>query len=227
MYAAKFIERSRHFFLLVQGLLCELRQNKSSLVDLRVVVTTELILLFRRELAKRFSEVGVRILGAHDVTDLTRGVGRDRSVGVFDLRIEVLAEILDLSDERKMEPHAFTLGGEDTLLGKSVLQELEKVRTKERFSRTIGVGGVSDDNVVLVGLVLQELETIANVDLDLGVLKANGHVGEVLFGDTGNSLVNVHKSGFLNTLVLDNFTKNTTITTTNDKNLCPDPTTHQ
>lgn len=211
--------------LLVQSLLGELRQNKSSLVDLRVVVTTELILLLGSELAKRLSEVDISILGAHDVTNLTRGIGRDRGVSIFNLRVEILTEILDLSDERKMEPHAFTLGREDTLLGKSILQKLEEIRTEKRLCRTIGIRGISNDNIVLVGLVLQELEAIANVNLDLGVFEANGHVGEVFLGDTGNSLVNVNKSSFLDTLVLDNFTKNTTITTTNDKNLtaCPHP----
>jgi hypothetical protein len=85
---------------------------------------------------------------------LTRGVSRDAGVSVFDLRVKVLTEILDLSDKRKMEPHALTLSGEDTLFGKSILQQLEKVRTEERFSRTIRVRGVSDNDIVLANLVL-------------------------------------------------------------------------
>lgn len=196
-----------------------MRQNESSLVNFRVVVTTELIFLFLGERTERFSEVSVSILGTHDVTDLTTGVSRDASVSILNLRVKVLTEILDLSDERKMEPHAFTLSREDTLFGKSVLQKLEEIRTKERFSGTIGIRGISDNNIVLVDLILQELETITDVDLDLGVFETNGHVGKVLLGDTRNGFININKSGFFNTLVLDNFTKDTTITTTNDKNL--------
>jgi hypothetical protein len=196
-----------------------LRKDKSSLVNIRVVVTAELILLFGGEATERLSDVGVSILGAEDVTDLARGVGGDAGVSILNLRVEILTEVLDLLDERQVEPHAFTLSGEDTLFGKSVLQELEEISTKERLSGTIGIRGVSDDDIILVGLVLQEFETITNVDVDLGVLKANRHVGEVLLGNTRDGLININKSGFLNTLVLDNFTKNTTITTTNNKDL--------
>jgi hypothetical protein len=123
-------------------------------VNLRVIVATELILLFGSEFTKRNLEVSIGVLGTHDMTDLTRGVSRDAGVSVFDLRVKVLTEILDLSDKRKMEPHALTLSGEDTLFGKSILQQLEKVRTEERFSRTIRVRGVSDNDIVLVNLVL-------------------------------------------------------------------------
>jgi hypothetical protein len=119
-------------------------------VNLRVIVATELILLFGSEFTKRNLEVSIGVLGTHDMTDLTRGVSRDAGVSVFDLRVKVLTEILDLSDKRKMEPHALTLSGEDTLFGKSILQQLEKVRTEERFS----VRGVSDNDIVLVNLVL-------------------------------------------------------------------------
>lgn len=196
-----------------------MRQDESSLVNFRVVVTEELIFFFLGERTKGFLDVGVRILGTHDVTNLTTGVSGDASVSIFNLGVDVLTEVLDLSDERKMEPHTFTLGGEDTLFGKSVLQKLEEVRTEERFSGTIGIRRVSDDNIILVDLVLQEFETVTNVKGDLGVFETNRHVGEVLLGDTRNSFVNIDKSGFFNTLVLDNFTKNTTVTTTNDKNL--------
>jgi hypothetical protein len=57
------------------------------------------------------------------------------------------------------------------------------------------------------------------VNLNLGVFETNGHVGKVLLGDTRNSFIDINKSGFFNTFVLYNFTKDTTITTTNDENL--------
>lgn len=205
--------------LFIQSLLGKLRQDESSLVDLRVVITTELIFLLLGERTKGFSEVDAGILGTHDVTDLTGGISGDASVSILDLRVEVLTEILDLSDKRKMEPHTFTLSREDTLLGKSVLQKLEEIRTEERLGGTIGIGRISDNNIVLVDLILQELETITNVDLDLGVSKTNGHVGKVLLGNTRNGFIDIDKSGFFNTLMLDNFTKDTTVTTTNNENL--------
>lgn len=196
-----------------------MRQDEGSLMDIRVVVTTELIFLLLGEATERFSEVDASILGAHDVTNLTTGVSGDTGVSVFNLRVKVLTEILDLSDKRKMEPHTFTLGREDTLFGKSVLQELEEIRTEERLGGTIGIRGIGDNNIVLVNLILQELETVTDMDLDLGVLETNSHVGEILLGDTRNGLININKSGFFNTLVLDDFTEDTTITTTDDKDL--------
>jgi hypothetical protein len=57
------------------------------------------------------------------------------------------------------------------------------------------------------------------VDLDVGVLEADAHAGEVLLGDTDDSLINVAQDGLLDGLVLDNLTEDTTISTTNDQNL--------
>lgn len=105
-------------------------------MDVSVVVTAELGLLLGGPLAEGHAHVGVGILGAHDVTDLTAGVRRNAGVGVFDLGVEFLAEALDLLDQRQMEPHALTLGAEDTVLGKGVTEQLEEFGTKERLSGT-------------------------------------------------------------------------------------------
>jgi len=51
------------------------------------------------------------------------------------------------------------------------------------------------------------------------VLEANRHARKVLLGETDDGLVNVAKNGLLDTLVLDNLTEDTTVTTANDKNL--------
>lgn len=84
---------------------------------------------------------------------------------------------------------------------------------------TIRIGRVGNNDIVLVDLVLQELETVANVDLDLGVLETNGHVGEVFLGNARDSFVNVNKSSFLDTFVLDDLAENTSVTTTDHKHL--------
>jgi len=112
-----------------------------------------------------------------------------------------------------------TLSSNDTALTESVVEELEVALLEESLGGTIGVGGVGDDDVELVLVVVEELEAIANVGLGLGVLEADGHALEVLLGETDNSLVNVAESGLLNTVVLDDLTEDTTVTTTNDKDL--------
>lgn len=122
--------------LFIQDFLCELRQDESGLMDFGIVVTAELGFLLRCPSTERFAQVGVGVLGAHDVTNLSARVSGNASVGVFNLRVEVLAEVLDLLDQGQVEPHAFALGAEHTVLGQSVLQELEEFGTEQRFSRT-------------------------------------------------------------------------------------------
>jgi hypothetical protein len=112
-----------------------------------------------------------------------------------------------------------TLSSNDTALTESVVEELEIALLEESLSGTIGVGGVGDDDVELVLVVVEELDAIADVGLGLGVVEAASHGGEVLLGETDNSLVNVAEGGLLDTVVLDNLTENTTVTTTNDKDL--------
>jgi hypothetical protein len=111
------------------------------------------------------------------------------------------------------------LSSNDTALTESVVEELEVALLEESLGGTIGVGGVGDDDVELVLVVVEELEAIANVGLGLGVLEADGHALEVLLGETDNSLVNVAEGGLFNTVVLDDLTENTTVTATNDKDL--------
>jgi hypothetical protein len=112
-----------------------------------------------------------------------------------------------------------TLSSNDTALTESVVEELEIALLEESLSRTIGVGGVGDDDVELVLVVVEELDAIADVGLGLGVVEAASHGREVLLGETDNSLVNVAEGGLLDTVVLDNLTENTTVTTANDKDL--------
>jgi hypothetical protein len=111
------------------------------------------------------------------------------------------------------------LCGDDTSVTESIAQELEVGLLEEALGGTLRVRAVSDDDVELVLALLEELEAVANVDLDVGVLEADAHAGEVLLGDTDDSLINVAQDGLLDGLVLDNLTEDTTISTTNDQNL--------
>jgi len=111
------------------------------------------------------------------------------------------------------------LGRNDTALLQGIVEELEVVLLEQGLGGAVGVGRVGDDDVELVLVVVEELEAVADVDLDLGVVEADGHVGEVLLGETDDGLVNVAENGLLDAVVLDNLSEDTAITTTNDKNL--------
>lgn len=112
-----------------------------------------------------------------------------------------------------------TLGGNDTSFPESIVHQLEVWLLEKALSWTVWVTAVGDDDIKGVLVVVKELETIANVDLDFWVLEANGHAWKVLLGETNDGLVNVAKGSLLNTLVLDDLTEYTTVTTANDKNL--------
>lgn len=82
-----------------------------------------------------------------------------------------------------------TLGRNDTALLQGIVEELEVVLLEQSLGGAIGVGRVGDDDVELVLVVVEELEAVADVDLDLGVVEADSHVGEVLLGETDDGLV--------------------------------------
>jgi hypothetical protein len=79
-------------------------QNEGRLVDLLVVVSAKLLLLLWGERAQRVGEVAGGILGADHEADLAGGVGWDGRVGVLDVREDLLAVLLELSDQWEMEP---------------------------------------------------------------------------------------------------------------------------
>jgi hypothetical protein len=200
----------------LDGSLGELGKDESSFVDLRVVVTAELSFLLGGPLAQRLSQGQLLVLGEHHETNLSTGISRNGGVSVFNNGEKGTAEGLDFLDEGKMEPHAFTLSRDDTIVGKSVLHELEETLLEQRLSRTNGVRRVGNDNIKGVDLILQVRETVTNVNVDLGMLETNGHVRQVLLGDTGYSFVDFAKHNLFNAVVLDDFTEDTTITTSND-----------
>jgi hypothetical protein len=111
------------------------------------------------------------------------------------------------------------LGGDDAALAESALEELEVGLLEQRLGGALGVGGVGDDDVELVLVVVEELEAVADVDLDVGVLVADGHAGQVLLGKTDDSLVDVAENGLLNAVVLDDLTEHTAVAATDDEDL--------
>lgn len=91
------------------------------------------------------------------------------------------------ADERK-ERRRTTLCGDDTSVPESIAQELKVGLLEEALGGTLRVRAVGDDDVELVLALFEELEAVANVDLDVGVLEADAHAGKVLLGDTDDSL---------------------------------------
>ena len=81
-----------------------------------------------------------------------------------------------------------TLSRDDTTLLKSTKEELEVWLLEQSLGWTLWVGRVGDDDIELVLVVVEELESISNVDLDLWVLVADGHSWEKLLGETDNGL---------------------------------------
>lgn len=73
-------------------------------MNLLVVVLAQLVLFLSGPGAERGLEVAVGVLAADHEADLTRGVGGDGGVSVLDVGEDGLAVLLELSDEREVEP---------------------------------------------------------------------------------------------------------------------------
>ena len=126
---------------------------------------------------------------------------------------------------------------DDTAGAQGVVEELEVGLLEQRLSRTLRVRRVGDDDIEVVLVVVQELEAIANVNLDLGMVETSRHDGEILLrqaddglqygrlasedyepqGMDARHLVNVAEGSLLNALVLDNLTENTSVSTADDQ----------
>lgn len=78
--------------------------------------------------------------------------------------------------------------GDNTSITERIVQELKVGLLEEALGGALGVGAVSDDHVELVLASLEELEAVTDVGLDVGVLEADAHAGQVLLGDTDDSL---------------------------------------
>lgn len=194
-------------------------EDKGSSMDFLVVVFVDLVVLLGRERSERNSGVSIGILGANHETNLARGIGRDSGESVLNSGEDRLASLLEVLDDAQVKPDALCLGSDDTLFGKSLVKELEVRLLEERLGRTFWIRRVGDDTVKGILVLGKKLETVTNVNSDTFVFKALLHLLEVQLGDFGNHGVNVAKNGGFNSLVLKDFTKNTTVTTTNDEDL--------
>lgn len=81
-----------------------------------------------------------------------------------------------------------TLGGDDAALAEGVVQELEVGLLEEALGGALGVGRVGDDDVEVVLVLLEVGEAVADVDLGLLVVEADGHLGEELLGEADDGL---------------------------------------
>ena len=67
--------------------------------------------------------------------------------------------------------------GDNTTLPQSAVQKLKVRLLEQRLCWALRVRGICDDNVKGILEVCQELEPIANVNTDVGVVEAGGHPG--------------------------------------------------
>ena len=109
--------------------------------------------------------------------------------------------------------------GNDTTFTESAVKKLKVGFLEKSFRWALWVAGVGDDNIKFALLVLEELKAVADNCGGLGVLEAHGHAREVLLGETNDRLVDVAEDGLLDAVVLDDLTKHTTVTTTDDQDL--------
>jgi len=87
-------------------------QDERGLVDIGVVVSAELLLLLRCEGAQGLGEVSVGVLAADHEANLSGGVSWDGRVGVLDVGEDLLAVLLELGDQWKVEPLVLGCGRE-------------------------------------------------------------------------------------------------------------------
>lgn len=129
------------------------------------------------------------------------------------------------------------MSGNHAAVTKSITQQLEIGLLEQRFGGAFWVGAVGDDNVELALAGLEKLEAVADVHLDVGVLEADAHAGEILLGHANDGLlrlstkverktaekkrhnyfVNVAENSLLDALMLDNLAQNTAVSAANDK----------
>jgi hypothetical protein len=111
------------------------------------------------------------------------------------------------------------LSGDHTAVTKGVVEELEVWFLEKTFSWPFWIGRVRDDNIERVLVVLKEFKTISDVYFDSRVLESDSHGGQVFLRKTNDGLIDVAKNSFLDTRVFNNFTKNTTVSPTDNEDL--------
>lgn len=131
-----------------------------------------------------------------------------------------------------------TLSGNHATFLERTEQQLKIWLLEQALCWSFWVGGVGDDHIKLVLVVIQELETISDVGADFRVFETDGHAWKVLLGETDNCLyewsdmsqltshnltlthlINVAEDCFFNTFMFNDLTQDTAITSANDQDL--------
>jgi hypothetical protein len=68
-------------------------------------------------------------------------------------------------------------------------QKLKIWLLEQRLCRAFRIRRIGNDNIKLILIVFEELEAVSNMDLCLGVVEPNRHMGEILLGKANNSLL--------------------------------------
>ena len=106
---------------------------------------------------------------------------------VQDRKTESKSESKESLDSADIGEHT-TLGSNNALLGQCTMEQLKVWLLEQSFGRSLWIGRVGDNDIEAVLVILKKLESVSNVDLNLGVLVTDGHAGEVLLGETDNGL---------------------------------------
>lgn len=104
-----------------------------------------------------------------------------------------------------------TLGSNDAALLERAKKELKIRLLEERLGRPLWVAAVGDDDVELALAVSQELEPVADVHVDIGMLEADAHAGQVFLADADDGLVDVAERRLFHRLVLDYLAENAAV----------------
>jgi len=87
------------------------RENEASLVDVGVVVPAQLLFLLGSPAAQWRCEIAISILAADHEADLAAWVSWNGSVGIFDVRENLPAVLLELGDQWEVDPLVLSWGG--------------------------------------------------------------------------------------------------------------------
>lgn len=91
----------------VENLPGKVGQHEARAVDVGVVVAAQTLLLVARPRAQRLAHVAGGVLAAHHEADLAGRVGGDGGVGVVDDGEHGLAGLLQVADQREVQPLVF------------------------------------------------------------------------------------------------------------------------
>lgn len=80
------------------------------------------------------------------------------------------------------------MGSNNALFSQGTMEQLKVWLLEQSLGGSLWIRRIGDNNIEAVLVILEKLKPISNVDLDLGVLVADGHAGQVLLGETDNSL---------------------------------------